>query len=101
MPSLVGKLTGDLARQFTKICRAAGIDQKVQHGANGRAFALRSFHSLRHSFESHLANANVSPEMRRGLGGRASEAVQKRYTHLELATMRTELGKLPGLPEVA
>jgi integrase len=97
MPTLAGKGTGGcngLSIQFSKIMRSAGITQDREDQKSGRSFASLSFHSLRHSFESHLADAGVSAETRRELAGRADEAVQRGYTHLQLATMRQAVEKL-------
>ena len=57
----------------------------------------RTFHALRHSFTSALANAGVAPELRMKLTGHKSEAVHAGYTHHELETLRAAVGKLPGL----
>lgn len=100
MPSLAGQGTGGcngLSIQFSKIMRAAGIAQDREDQKSGRTFAALSFHSLRHSFESHLANAGVSAETRRELAGRADEAVQRGYTHLETEMMRQAVAKLPSV----
>jgi len=100
IPGMAGKKPGGktgLSAQFNAIMREAGIEQKREHQKSGRSFASLSFHSLRHSFESHLAAADVSPEMRRELAGRADEASQRFYTHTELAQMRSALAKLPKL----
>jgi integrase len=50
----------------------AGV-ARLSSGAKGLSFSLRSFHSLRHSFISTLANSGVSSELRRRLSGHASE----------------------------
>jgi Phage integrase family len=46
-----------------------------------------SFHSLRHSFKSAMANADVPLEIRQKLTGHASQDMNKHYTHLELETV--------------
>ena len=56
-----------------------------------------SFHALRHSFTSALANAGVAPELRMKLTGHKSESVHAGYTHHELETLRAAVGKLPAL----
>lgn len=100
MPSLHGKGTGGcngLSMQFNALMRRAGIAQDRATQKSGRSFASLSFHSLRHAFESHLANAGVTAELRRKLTGRATDASQRTYTHLEMATMREAVAKLPTL----
>ena len=61
----------------------------------GRKFRSLTFHSLRHTFNSVLANAGVDQEVRQQLTGHASAAMNRRYTHLELKTMRAAISKLP------
>ncbi len=98
MPSLAGRTTGGntgLSRQFNDLMRAAGIAQDRATQKSGRTFAALSFHSLRHGFESILADKGVSSERRRKLTGRASEATQKLYTHLESETQRRAVNLLP------
>lgn len=100
MPTLAGRNSGGktgLSAQFNGIMRTAGIGGDVSVQKSGRRFSSLSFHSLRHSFESHLAAANVSAETRRELVGRADEATQRTYTHNDLEHMRAELAKLPSL----
>lgn len=86
-----------LSAQFASLMREAGIEVKETRQKSGRKFSALSFHSLRHSFESHLAAANVSPEIRRELAGRVDETVQRMYTHLEQKQLRDALGQLPGV----
>jgi len=63
----------------------------------GRRVNTLTFHSLRHSFNSILANAGVSQEIRQRLTGHASPEMNKRYTHHELAPLRTAIAQIPGL----
>ena len=57
--------------------------------------SARSFHSLRHSFVTALAHANVPVELRQKLSGHASEAQNLHYTHPEFAALRAAIEKLP------
>jgi integrase len=85
-----------LSQQFIKLMRAAGIDpQEVK--TSKHSFTLKSFHSLRHSFASALANSGVSSELRMRLTGHKSAAVHLGYTHLELETLRGAINALPRL----
>jgi integrase len=82
----------------------AGIDAGVireRTGAAGRSVSALSFHSLRHSFNSALANAGVSQELRQKLTGHASADMNAIYTHHELETVRTAIKTLPRLPKSA
>lgn len=90
-PSLAGLPAGHvngLSAQFMQILDEAGI--KGTHvegkGSKGRAFNSKSFHSLRHTCNSILANAGVSHDVRIALLGHASVSMNQRYTHLEDAT---------------
>jgi hypothetical protein len=54
-------------RAFKRLMAKAGIDGgkiRDRNGAAGRSVSALSFHSLRHSFNSALANAGVSQELR-------------------------------------
>jgi integrase len=61
---------------FKRIMERAGIDDGVareRSGQRGHKVSRLSFHSLRHSFTSALANANVPAEVRQKLTGHADE----------------------------
>jgi len=98
--SLAGKGTGGkhgLSGQFAAVMEKAGIQGKRTHASGGRTLSSLSFHSLRHSFNSALANADVSQEIRQQLTGHASADMNKIYTHHEIATLRAAVEKLPTL----
>jgi integrase len=71
--------------------------RSIKSGSAGRNVSARSFHSLRHSFVTALARANVAVELRLKLGGDASEGQSLHYTHPEFAALREAIEKLPGL----
>ena len=75
---------------------AAGLDQDQVRSARN-AFSRKSFHSLRHSFSSALANAGVSADLRMRLTGHKSLAVHQRYSHVELEPLRKAISVLPRL----
>ena len=79
--------------------KKAGIVSEVtaKTGEKGRARSSHSFHSLRHSFNSAMANAGVSQELRQRLTGHASKAVNDRYTHTELETLRKAVAVVPSV----
>jgi integrase len=72
----------------------AGIPREVK--LDGDATARRSFHSLRHSFTSWLADNDVHSDVRQQLTGHASAGVHARYTHHDEALERA-IKKLPSL----
>lgn len=84
-----------LSEGFKRIVRNAGLDLGTVQGKGVRKFSRRTFHSLRHSFNSILANAGVSQELRMKLTGHTSEVMNHRYTHLEVATLRTAVTAMP------
>ena len=94
----VGGRTG-LSQTFTLIMRDAGIDQHTVKGKGkqGRAFSKLSFHSLRHTFTSALANAGIPAEVRQKLTGHADAAMHQKYTHLELEPLQAAIATLPSL----
>ncbi len=100
MPHMANLKSGGrhgLSEGFKRIMRKAGLDMQTVESAGVRQLSRRTFHALRHSFTSALANAGVAPEIRMKLTGHASAAVHRGYTHHEIETLRDAMGKLPGL----
>ena len=92
-----------LSMAFKRLMAKAGIDDekiRERNGVAGRSVSALSFHSLRHSFNSALANAGVSQELRQKLTGHASADMNTVYTHHDLETVRTAVRTLPRLPKV-
>jgi len=54
-----------------------------------------SFHSFRHTATSMLKNAGVSDSVTRDIVGHESQAVSEQYTHIDEATKRAAMEKLP------
>jgi integrase len=99
-PTLAGRGTGGahgLTGAFKAIMVRAGIKGKPLPAAGGRTLSSLSFHSLRHSFNSALANAAVPQEVRQKLTGHSTVEANKIYTHLELRTLRQAIEQLPAL----
>ena len=99
-PSLHGKSSGGntgLSRSFKTIMGQAGIDPKEGIGMGKRKFSKLSFHSLRHSFNSLLANQGVDQETRMKLVGQKSAAINTEYTHIDLPKLTSAMSKLPKL----
>lgn len=97
--------TSTLSNQFAKILAKAGLrpktTQKKKPNGNGRN-AKRdgnslSYHSLRHSFVSHLADAGVSRSIVQDLVGHESAQINARYTKLDAKTKREAMAKLPDI----
>jgi integrase len=87
---------GGLSSQFSRLMERAGIDRKAVQVAK-RRFARKSFHALRHSFASALANAGISADVRMRLTGHKTFAIHQQYTHLELESLRAGIAALPTL----
>jgi integrase len=89
-PELHGKQgsgKSGLSMAFKRIMAKAGIDAGVireRSGAAGRSVSALSFHSLRYSSNSALANAGVSQELRQKLTGHASAGMNIIYTTTSL-----------------
>ena len=58
-----------LSKGFKRIVVKAGLDLQTVEGTGVRNISKRTFHALRHSFTSALANAGVRPELRMKLTG--------------------------------
>jgi len=94
-----------LSKQFTAIMEEAKVDRRMIRPAELNAAGkilrparyARSFHSLRHSLTSSLANLDVPEEIRRRIVGHDSAAVHAGYTHHERETLARALDKLPSL----
>jgi integrase len=95
-PLLSRTTASALSQQFVLLMRAAGIDSQTVKESK-YAFSAKSFHSLRHSFTSALANAGVSAELRMKLAGHRSLGEHLGYTHLEMAALKDAIDLLPRL----
>lgn len=91
-----------LSMAFKRIMQKAGIDGgliRERAGKAGRNVSALSFHSLRHSFTSALANAEVPAEIRQKLTGHSDDKSHQIYTHHELETIRNAVRKIGRLPK--
>ena len=100
-PTLANKGTGGncgLSASFSRIMKKAGVDPRpIKIGK--RTFNRRSFHSLRHTFASILANSGVSAEIRMKLVGHTTHATHAGYTHLELPPLKAAIDSAPLMTE--
>jgi integrase len=94
----VGGKSG-LSLTFRALMDKAGIKytSKAPSGEKGRNVHSLSFHSLRKSFNTDLANSSVSQEIRQKLIGHASKDVNDGYTELDLNTFRNAINCLAPL----
>ena len=101
-PLLAGKSgagKSGLSMQFKRIMERAKIKGRLLREANGagRSQSSLSFHSLRHSFNSAMANAGVSSELRQKLTGHASAKMNAQYTHHQLEELRAAVSVIPRI----
>ena len=104
-PRLAGMGTGGrsgLSMTFSRIMAKAGVAGEVlreaKKGSRGRTVRSLTFHSLRHSFNSAMANAGVSQEIRMKLTGHMTADMNRGYTHLELEPLRIAISAIPSIP---
>ena len=98
-PSLAECRTGLLSKQFGQLIALAKIKSGLirERTKSGHSVSLLSFHSLRHSFSSILANAGVSEERRMALTGHNTRDMHAKYTHHQLEQLRDAISLLPTL----
>ena len=88
-----------LSIQFHKIMAEADIKQETiaAGGDAGHEFNKFTFHSLRHSFISEMANAGIAPDVRKLLSGHSDDRSHAVYTHTQIDTLRAAVTKLPDI----
>jgi integrase len=99
-PSLAQRNAGTLSNWFRKIMDQAHIEHREVRkriAKGGRSVSALSFHSLRHSFTSALANAGVAEELRMALTGHVTRDIHRTYTHHELEALRDAVSVLPRI----
>ncbi len=101
-PVLTERTTGGnrgLSRLFHELMAEADIysERGAEKKGKGRQFKTLGFHSLRHTFVSELANADVPADVRRQISGHNDEKIHERYTHLDSETKRRALAHLRPL----
>ncbi|PYK16673.1 MAG: hypothetical protein DME55_11620 [Verrucomicrobia bacterium] len=98
-PSLAQRDASALSKHFGKIMGRAHIEQRVIRAKSGAGQSVNalSFHSLRHSFTSILANCGVAEEVRMLLTGHTTRAIHQRYSHHDLGALRDAVAVLPRI----
>ncbi len=87
-----------LSLEFTALMEAANVASNAVTARDGRTrkFSSKTFHSLRHFNVSSLANSGVAEDVRALLVGHADPKETKRYSHLNMATLRKAVNKVGG-----
>ena len=99
-PELAERGTGGahgLSESFGRIVKRAKIDSQRIMGKGKIHFNRLTFHSLRHSFNSTMAEAGVSQEIRMKLTGHSSIKMNDRYTHTSIKPLEEAVSKMPSL----
>jgi integrase len=94
-PTLYGRPTNrknGLSAEFARVLDKANVTIKTVGGAKRKVSDV-SFHSLRHTAASELANAGVSADRRKAQLGHTSDRVHSGYVHHDTDTMRAELDR--------
>lgn len=86
-----------LSTQFTELMTKANVSRGESTTTGSRTSYERSFHSLRHTLTSWLANSNISPEVRMQIIGHKSQDVHSLYTHLGDETLKNAMAEVPSL----
>ena len=88
-----------LSGQFRSLMERAGVTGVIKQRDDGcRAVSSLSFHSLRHTFNSVLANQGVGKEVRMKLLGHSDRGdVHAGYTHHEQALLRAAIEVIPAV----
>src|SRR5262249_20399517 len=99
-PTLAQRNASTLSNAFRKIMDETGIEhhevrKRISEG--GRSVSALSFHSLRHSFATTLANAGIPEELRMLLTGHTTREIHQHYTRHDLERLRDAVGVLPRI----
>lgn len=105
-PSLHGRKTGSaggLSNTFARLIEKAGIDreQGEERKGKGRRFSALSFHSLRHTMISRLANSDVPEAVAKAMSGHSTDEAHRRYVHLDIEAQARVVAKAPRMWKAA
>jgi integrase len=97
-PTLAERNASTLSNWFREIMEQTHIENREirkRTSKGGRSVNALTFHSLRHSFSSILANAGIREELRMALTGHTTRAIHQHYTHHDLERLRDAVAVLP------
>ena len=77
----------------------AGISNEFagEKKGKGRRVSRKTFHSMRSTFVSELANRSVAPEVRMKLAGHKKEEIHSLYTNINLDPLREAVARIEPL----
>ncbi|MFZ2279918.1 MAG: tyrosine-type recombinase/integrase [Prosthecobacter sp.] len=101
-PSLYGKKSGSaggLSNAFARLLDKAGIDRELGEArkGKGRRFSALSFHSLRHTMISRLANSDAPEAVTKAMSGHSTDEAHRRYVHLDTSAQARVVAKAPRI----
>ncbi len=94
-PSLAKKENSNVSQTFSNLMGKAKVEKETTIAGGDKI--TRSFHSLRHTFTSVLADAGVDEETRMALTGQKDSAVHAQYTHHGDDKLKSAIKHLPKL----
>jgi integrase len=77
----------------------SGANKMKRCGAARRAKYELSFHSLRHTANSMMKNAGISPAIVQDIIGHDSAEISAHYTHVEHSAKKLALASLPDITQ--
>ena len=101
-PSLHGKKSGSaggLSNAFAHLMETVGIDRQKgeTRKGKGRRFSALSFHSLRHSMISRLANSDAPEAVAKAMSGHSTDEAHRRYIHLDTEAQERVIATAPRI----
>ena len=92
---------GMLSSQFYRLMETAGIVDRRTHKKSDqpRAAVGLGFHALRHTATTLLKQSGASDVVAREIIGHQSAAVSRTYSHIDTATLRLAIDRLPDLTD--
>ena len=98
-PTLSQRATGGckgLSREFLELMTTAGIANNARKAEqqHSRAVSAKSFHSLRHYFNTALLNQGVDEATRMKLSGHSTPEMSRKYSHADLDLLRAAITKI-------
>lgn len=94
-PKIRTMTNSNVSTTFSNLMKKAGVPRDTV--LPGGEKVKRSFHSLRHTFTSILANAGIPVEIRMKLTGQKDSEVHAGYTHHDSKALVNAVKKLPTL----
>ena len=85
-----------LSGRFLSLLQKARIDTMPTKRPGSRMFQAKTYHSLRHTCVSLMANSGVSQELRKELAGHSSD-VHRTYTHHSPSSLRGAVEAMPSV----